>query len=131
MGLIYLDSCLLIYAIENHPVSGPKVLKALAREKPGRFAISPLTSLECLVQPIRNGDVVLESRYKEALSQIEELPLPAPIFLLAAQLRARFGLKTPDALHLACAQHHGCVALWTNDERLAAAGRGLVRNILH
>lgn len=130
MGLIYLDSCLLIYAIENHPVLGARVLKALAREKPGRFAISPLSSLECLVQPVRSGDVVLQSRYTEALSQLEELPLPTAVYLQAAQLRARFGLKTPDALHLACAQHHGCAALWTNDERLAAAGRGLVRNVL-
>jgi predicted nucleic acid-binding protein len=130
MGLIYLDSCLLIYTIENHPVYGARVLKALAREKPGRFAISPLTSLECLVQPIRSGDVVLQGRYQDALANIEELPLPTPVFLQAAQLRARFNLKTPDSLHLACAQFHGCAALWTNDERLAAAGRGLVRDIL-
>ncbi|MBC7648600.1 MAG: type II toxin-antitoxin system VapC family toxin, partial [Vitreoscilla sp.] len=52
------------------------------------------------------------------------------IFLQAAMLRARFGLKTPDALHLACAQHHGCTALWTNDERLAQAGHGLARSVL-
>ena len=130
MGLIYLDSCLLIYAIENHPVYGAGILKTLAREKPERFASSPLTSLECLVQPIRLGDVVLQSRYLGALAQLEELPLTTPVFLQAAQLRARFNLKTPDSLHLACAQFHGCAALWTNDERLAAAGRGLVRNVL-
>jgi predicted nucleic acid-binding protein len=118
------------YAIENHPAFGARVLKTLAREKPGRFVISPLTSLECLVQPIRTGDVVLQSRYQDALANIEEWALPTPVFLQAAQLRARFNLKTPDSLHLAYAQFHGCSALWTNDERLAAAGRGLVRNIL-
>jgi predicted nucleic acid-binding protein len=52
------------------------------------------------------------------------------MYLQAAQLRARFGLKTPDALHLACAQHHGCDALWTNDGRLAQASHGLAQNIL-
>jgi predicted nucleic acid-binding protein len=45
-------------------------------------------------------------------------------------VRARFGLKPPDALHLACAQHHGCDELWTNDERLTRAGHGMVRNVL-
>lgn len=130
MGLIYLDSCLLIYVVENHPAAAPRVMEALGREAPGRFAISPLTKLECLVQSIRAADLMLQNRYGEALSQLEELPLPGEVFLQAAQLRARFNLKTPDALHLACAQHHGCEALWTNDERLAAAGKGLVRNIL-
>ncbi|MBP8803259.1 MAG: PIN domain-containing protein [Pseudoxanthomonas sp.] len=48
----------------------------------------------------------------------------------AAHLRAHFGLKTPDALHLAAAQHHRCQALWTNDERLSKAGHGLAVNVL-
>ena len=58
------------------------------------------------------------------------LPVTETVFLLAAQLRARFGLKTPDALHLACAQYHRCDALWTNDDRLTLAGHGLAVNIL-
>ncbi|MFP5306266.1 MAG: type II toxin-antitoxin system VapC family toxin [Gammaproteobacteria bacterium] len=130
MGLIYLDSCLLIYAVENHPVFGAKVLKALARENPDRFATSPLTALECLVKPIRTADLVLQNRYEGALAQLLELPLPTTVFLQAAQLRARFGLKSPDALHLACAQHHGGDSLWTNDDRLSKAGHGLARNVL-
>jgi predicted nucleic acid-binding protein len=48
----------------------------------------------------------------------------------AAQLRARFNLRPPDALHLACAQVHGCDALWTNDDRLVAASHGLAVNLL-
>lgn len=130
MGLIYLDSCLLIYAVENHPTLGNHVLEAMERTKGRQFAISPLTRMECLVQPIRNADVVLQNRHQEALAQLEELPLTSAVFLHAAQLRGRFNLKTPDALHLACAQHHGCDALWTNDDRLAAAGQGIARNIL-
>lgn len=130
MGLIYLDSCLLIYAIEDHPAFGGKVLAALTREPPGRFATSPLAAMECLVKPMRTADLVLQRRYEDALAQLEQLPLAAEVYRHAAQLRARFALKTPDALHLACAQFHGCDALWTNDERLAAAGHGLARNIL-
>ena len=49
------------------------------------------------------------------------------VFIDAARLRARFGLRTPDALHLACARRHRCDALWTNDHRLNAAGGALVQ----
>jgi predicted nucleic acid-binding protein len=41
------------------------------------------------------------------------------------ELRPRFALRTSDAPHLSCAQHHGCQALWTNDERLTRASHGL------
>jgi uncharacterized protein len=58
------------------------------------------------------------------------VPMPEPVYLQAAELRARFGVKTPDALHLACAQYHRCEALWTNDDRLSQASFGLAHNVL-
>ena len=130
MGLIYLDACLLIYAIEEHPLWADKVRAAFESAEDARFAISPLIKLECLVKPLKTGDVALQRRYEAGLNQLVQLPMPETIFLQAAMLRARFGLKTPDALHLACAQHHGCTALWTNNDRLEQAGHGLVRNVL-
>jgi len=45
-------------------------------------------------------------------------------------LRVRFGLRTPDALHLSCAQYHRCDELWTNDGRFSRASGGLARNVL-
>ncbi len=130
MGLIYLDACLVIYAVEADPEYGDRVLRAMSQESGARFAVSPLVKLECLVKPLRNGDTALQRRYEGALEQLATLPMPEPAFLAAAQLRARFALKTPDALHLACAQHHGCESLWPNDDRLARAGHGLARNVL-
>ena len=130
MGPIYLDACLLIYAIEEHPVWANKVRDALKSEPDARFAISPLIKLECLVKPLKTGDVALQRRYEAGLNELVQLSMTETIFLQAAMLRARFGLKTPDALHLACAQHHGCTSLWTNDDRLEQAGHGLVRNVL-
>ncbi len=130
MGLIYLDACLLIYAIEDHPVWAFDVRTALKNEPNARFAVSPLIKMECLVKPLKTGDIAMQRRYEAGLNEFVQLPMTETIFLQAAMLRARFGLKTPDALHLACAQHHGCTALWTNDDRLAQAGHGLVRNIL-
>jgi len=95
-----------------------------------RFGVSPLVKCECLVGPIKRGDPVLERVYTELFDRLASLAMPEPVYLQAARLRAHFGLRTPDALHLACAQYHGCDALWTNDDRLTQAAHGLALNIL-
>ncbi|MEO6080479.1 MAG: type II toxin-antitoxin system VapC family toxin [Steroidobacteraceae bacterium] len=130
MGLIYLDTCLLIYTIENDTRRAPAVVAAMAGQEAAQFAVSPLVKMECLVKPMKQADLSLQKRYETGLSRFVQLPLPERVFLHAAQLRARFNLKTPDALHLACAQHHGCAALWTNDDRLAQSSHGLAVNVL-
>jgi uncharacterized protein len=130
VGLIYLDACLLIYLTERHARWHGPVANAMARAGEARFGISPLVKCECLVGPIRRGDPVLERAYCEMFELFTSLAMPEPVYLQAAQLRARFALRTPDALHLACAQHHRCEALWTNDDRLVLASHGLARNVL-
>lgn len=130
MGLIYLESCLLIYLAENHPRWGEKVRRAMARDPQARYGISPLVKCECLVGPIKRGDPILQRAYTDLFDLFVPLAMPEPVYIQAAQLRARFGLKTPDALHLSCAQHHRCDALWTNDNRLAQPSHGLARNII-
>jgi len=70
----------------------------------------------------------LKQSYDDLFSTLENPDLDDETFLHAAELRARYGrqgLKTPDALHLAVAQLNRCSALWTNDERFAAASQGL------
>jgi predicted nucleic acid-binding protein len=129
--LIYLDSCLVIYLVEQHARWREPLARAMAKAEDARFAISALVKCECLVAPIKRGDPVLQRAYAELFDLFVPLAMPEPICLQAAHLRARFGLRTPDALHLACAQHHRCEALWTNDNRLAQASHGLARNILH
>lgn len=130
MGLIYLDACLVIYLTETHPQWGAAVARAMARAGEARFGLSPLVKCECLVGPLKRGDPVLQRAYLDLFERFLPLEMPDNVYLEAAQLRARFGLKTPDALHLATAQHHRCDALWTNDDRLLQASHGLARNIL-
>jgi uncharacterized protein len=130
VGLIYLDACLVIYLTERHPRWGEPVAGAIAQTVEASFGISPLVKCECLVGPIKRGDPVLQRAYTELFDQFAPLDMPEPVYLQAAQLRGHFGLRTPDALHLACAQYHGCDALWTNDDRLAQASHGLATNIL-
>lgn len=125
--MIYFDSCLLIYLAEPHARWTKVLNSAIARAGETPFAISPLVKCECLVAPLKRGDPILERVYLDLFERFVVLALPEAVFLQAARLRARFALRTADALHLACAQHHRCDALWTNGSRLGAASHGLAR----
>jgi predicted nucleic acid-binding protein len=130
VGLIYLDTCLLIYIVERHPLFGQRIIASMASAAESQFAISALVKCECLVQPFRRDDLGLEKLYRTTFSRFVSLDMPEPVYLRAAQLRAEAGLKTPDALHLACAQHHRCDALWTNDSRVHKVAGEFARNVL-
>lgn len=130
MGLIYLDTCILIYLVERHPKWFRPVRAALDDAGDSLFGISPLTRLECLVGPMRKRNGRLQRVYHSVFQRFLPLDLPESVYVDAAEIRARSRLRTPDALHLACAGHHECSELWTNDDRLEQAGRGLARNLL-
>lgn len=123
--MIYLDSCVVTYAVEDRGARGDEVRRRLIESADVVVAISPLVILECLVGPLREENLVLHDHYVRALKQFRMLPLEPDHYVRAAELRARHGIRTPDALHLAAAQLHGCDQLWTNDNRMAAAASGL------
>lgn len=127
--MIYLDSCILIYALED---SGPRGdgVRRLLRGTEEAVASSPLALQECLVLPLRERNLEVRDRYLALFDHLESVPLDTPVFVRAAELRADFGIKTPDALHLAAAQMSGCTELWTNDRRLLPASRGLAVDVL-
>lgn len=127
--MIYLDSCIVIYAVEQSPLFATRITQALKRAKQP-FAISPLVVSECLVAPLKRGDAAMGQRFEAFFVRSIMLSLVEADFRQAAQLRAQFSLRTPDALHVACAARHGCTQLWTNDQRLDKVGRNLVKNIL-
>lgn len=128
--MIYLDSCILIYALEDRGSRGDAVRAAL-RDVESPVGSSDLALHECLVVPLREKNVELRDRYLAMFERLERTPLGADVFVRAAEVRADFGLRTPDALHLAAAQLTHCDALWTNDKRLAAASRGLAVDVVN
>ena len=128
--MIYLDSCIVIYAVEDDGVRGARVRQRLADSAQTRVAISPLVQLECLVGPVRDDNLALSDHYRRAFDQFEIVEPTVAQYLRAAELRATHGIRTPDALHLAAAQLSGCVELWTNDKRLAVASRGLAIDVV-
>jgi len=121
MTRIFLDSCILIYLVERHPLFAPVIEARLAALKNAELLMSPLVRLEVLVKPMRTADVSLLQRYQTLMAALHSLSMPDDVFDLALSLRVRYNLKTPDALHAATAQYHGCQAFWTNDHRLADA----------
>lgn len=125
--MIYLDTCVVIYFVERHPAFYASARAAIRARADAPLAISALVQAECLVAPMRRGDVALERRFDALFRRMTVLGFADPVFLDAARLRARHALNLPDALHLACAQYHGCSAFWTNDERLSAAGGDFVK----
>jgi uncharacterized protein len=129
MGLIYVDSCLVIYLAEDR-ARQECIARAMQQETAAVFALSPLAKLECLVAPLKQGDLALERFYLDLFDRFVTLEMTETVYLQGARLRAQFGLRTPDALHLACALHHRCESLWTNDNRLERASLALARNVL-
>ena len=130
MGLIYLDSCICVYAIESASRFHGNVIKALARHPEAQFAVSHLVMAECLVGPLKSGNSFVVQDYEALFKRVVVLDLNEAVFRQAAQIRAQGNLKMPDALHVACAQFHGCTALWTNDERLTEVSGGLAESIV-
>jgi uncharacterized protein len=70
VDLIYLDSCLVIYLLENHPRWGERMTGAIAQAEMARFSISSLVKCECLVAPMKRGDPVLERAYSQLFDPI-------------------------------------------------------------
>ena len=129
MNKVYLDSCLVIYLVERHPRFFVPLRDRIAAHAEARFCISALTRLEVLTRPLRERDGPLVRRYEAFLGVQEVLAIDDAILDVALGWRVS-GLKTPDALHVALAQRHGCTALWTNDDRLAKSGPAWSENVL-
>jgi len=127
--VIYLDSCLLIYLVEGAPVFATRVVQKMNSHPEASFAISPLVEMECLVGPLKTEDAIRQGVFRRLFTGFVSLPVTRETFEDAAGIRAKYGLKTPDALHLAIARQSKCSSLWTNDDRLAKAAPGFVINL--
>lgn len=128
---IYLDSCIVIYLVELNPLYAATIEARMQASAPARFCCTPLVRLECLVMPYRTNDTGLLGLYESFFKAQTSLDLLPAIFDEAARLRATHkGLKTPDALHLAAASHHGCTEFWTNDDRLKLTAPGLAVKVI-
>ncbi len=132
--LYYLDTVIVIYAVEGNPADQQRALNHLASlEQAGhRFTISELTRTECLVPLFGLGGGQRLSDFFRFFHgpNLRTEGLTAATFARAGAIRGghaypaippappkRYGLA--DALHLAAAIESGCDVFLTNDHHLS------------
>ena len=117
---LYTETALLIYYVEENPTYVAKmdaIIEAI-EDRPIEAVSSVITLTEVLTRPLRLGNVRLEREYRDILLHsrgFRLLTITARIAESAAALRARYTLRTPDALHIAAAIDVRCDAFLTND----------------
>jgi predicted nucleic acid-binding protein len=119
------DTVAWIHFIEDHPKYGPVVAPLFERADGGALTLvtSALTLLEVLVVPFRVGDLALAERYEMLLTRsrgVELVDVDREVLRGAAGLRARFPVRTPDAIQIATALSRRCSVFVTNDRRIPA-----------
>ena len=119
--LVALDTPVWIYHFEASAPYGraaDSVLEAIAQGRVGAVA-SELLLLELLVAPLKKGAQDAADEIELTLLHFPHLqlaPVTRSVLVHAAELRARHGLRTPDAIMLATAVESGATLAITNDE---------------
>ena len=120
---LYLDANSIIYAVEAiapfHTAVVTRMLEAEGTEN-GALITSRLSRLECRTKPLREGRADLLAAFDQFFSRrlMIVADVSAAAVERATELRARYGFKTPDALHLATAIEERADRFLTGDEGL-------------
>jgi predicted nucleic acid-binding protein len=117
-----LDTAPLIYFIEENPAYIETVRFFFEAMDRGDFLVvtSAVTLLEVLVHPLRSNNKELATEYRDILlnSKLTILEVSSSIAEQAAQLRADYNIRTPDAIQISAALGAGASHFFTNDIRL-------------
>jgi predicted nucleic acid-binding protein len=114
------DTAPVIYFIEAHPKYDGLVTEIFQRLAPHTFngITSVITLCEVLVHPFLHNHTSLQREYRDLLlnsANFQTIQIDANTAERAAELRANYKLRTPDALQIAIALNNGCEAFLTND----------------
>jgi len=121
---IMFDSAPVIYFIEEHPVYGAiadEIFKEIRDNNDVHGFSSVITLIEVLTHPLRESDEELAGRYRGFLLRSGNFTIYDIDPLIgeqAAKLRAKYGIRTPDAIQLATGIGNGGTLFVTNDNRL-------------
>lgn len=118
---VLIDTSIWIYHFEHHAQLGVAAGQVIEQLEDGKFRgiASELTLLELTVRPLQLGRQDAADDYETLLSYFPNLdldPITRLILLEAAGLRARYRLRTPDAIQLATGIMGGATLAITNDE---------------
>ena len=120
---IALDTMIFIYHFENNPDHNQITSWILKQIELGEIAgvTSTITLLEILVKPLQALKDDIAEAYQFALTNFPNLtisPLSSDIARKAAELRAKYGIKTPDSIQIATAILEKTDLFLTNDNSL-------------
>jgi predicted nucleic acid-binding protein len=122
MSRIYWDSMIFIYLLEDHPVYAERVKHIRERmiERSDVLCTSTFTVAELLTGAKKRGDnkaalAILDLFRGPAVETVPFTMRSAEIF---AEIRARYGVSPPDAIHLSCAGEAETDVFLTNDASL-------------
>jgi len=123
----YLDANTIIYAIEGYAKYTNLRAGLLLPLDGGAFTAvtSEITLVETIVGPRKTGDALTESDYRAFLTPSASMhiePITLPVLEKVIELRAQYGLKIPDAIHLATGILVGCTVFVTRDASWAKTG---------
>ena len=109
-----------IYFVQADATHGVLLSSIFSRISIGQLTgiTSAIMLTETLVRPIRNKDTAQQQKIKDLLlnsRNMTSVPANDAIAEIAAALRARYHMRTPDALHAATAINFGCHAFLTNN----------------
>lgn len=118
-----IDTAPIIYFVEANPSYDSIVTNVFQRISHGTIVgiASVITLTEVLVHPLRQNNRALARTYSELLTNSRNFSLTSITPAIAetgAELRARYNLRTPDALQVAAAIVNGCQAFLCNDKTL-------------
>jgi predicted nucleic acid-binding protein len=119
--LIALDTSVWIYHFEGSTAYGRTADAVLEAVSQGRVAAvaSELVLLELLVAPLKKAAQDAADEIEMTLLHFPHLrlePVTRGVLVRAAEIRARYGLRTPDAIMVATAVESGATLAVTNDD---------------
>lgn len=122
MSLIYWDTMLFVYLLEDQPQFAKRVQAIVKKMEMRRDTLctSALTVGEALVGPLKLGknEIAREVRSYFDSPAVEILPFTIETAERYASLRADHRIAPADAIHLASASLRGVDLFLTNDDQL-------------
>lgn len=123
MSLVFWDTMLFIYWLEDHPVFGERVHRIFdgMQERGDTLCTSAFTIGEILVAPLKEGESETASKIMRLMQPpfVRILSFTAETAVEFARIRARLPVSAADAIQLACAAEARVDLFLTHDRGLA------------
>ena len=120
---IGIDTPVIIYLLEKNPQYVAAVRNLMRRVQSGEYSasFSSIGLIEILTGPKRQGRYDIAAKYRETIIHFPNFTIRGineNIVDCASDLRAKYGIATPDAIHIATAIDFGAKKFITSDKGL-------------